>query len=483
MRKLILLIFIYYLASFEIFSQERDLKGDFGAGIGFSSSDYTPFWVRANNYGYVPVGGTYLSTGLNIYGDYLGDKTIDFSYGLNTRLIIGTEQANLLIQEAYGQAKWRNWEIFAGRKKQQFGLADSLISSGSYIWSQNALPITKVELGTTGFYYPKVFGGIFAVNMSYGHGFFSNKRSDINNFYLHQKQFYGKLFSNNSPIRLIAGFNHQVQWGGDILFDDPNNIYGINGKIPSDFNNYLYVVTGVSLGYQGDTTKNGKNDAYNRAGNHLGTIDLGAEFENEDIYILAYRQSIYEDGSLYYLSNISDGLHGLSIKLKNSNFIQRFVIEYFNSSSQGGALGSGELLGKNRGQDNYFNNGAYREGWSNRQTSIGTPFITFSTETDLTNKTDLYFDNNRVEAFYSSLYFKLNEVDIILKGSLSNSFGNYDKIFPSAKKQKSFGLKAQFPMMILGYKGSLKVDLGYDDAGWYNKPNIGGNIYFSVPLF
>ena len=39
----------------------------------------------------------------------------------------------------------------------------------------------------------------------------------------------------------------------------------------------------------------------NRVGNHLGTLDIGLEYENDKSQWSFYRQSIFEDGSLRYL--------------------------------------------------------------------------------------------------------------------------------------------------------------------------------------
>ncbi|KQS26658.1 hypothetical protein [Dyadobacter sp. Leaf189] len=53
--------------------------------------------------------------------------------------------------QAHATLRFRNWELFAGRKKRWIGLADSTLGTGSYAWSTNALPIPKVHLGTTKF--------------------------------------------------------------------------------------------------------------------------------------------------------------------------------------------------------------------------------------------------------------------------------------------------------------------------------------------
>ena len=53
-----------------------------------------------------------------------------------------------------------------------------------------------------------------------------------------------------------------------------------------------------------------------RIGNHIGSIDLGLEYEFDKTRLLIYRQNFYEGGALSQLANIQDGLNGISITNK-----------------------------------------------------------------------------------------------------------------------------------------------------------------------
>jgi hypothetical protein len=315
--------------------------------------------------------------------------------------------------------------------------------------------------------------------MSYGHGFFTNDRVDVHDFYLHQKQLYVKLGRKTSLIRLVGGFNHQVQWGGTLQFEDSANISGVNGKVATDLRSYLNGVFARLSNKEKDTLNYGRNDAFNRYGNHLGTVDIGVEVENPDVKIMAYRQSIYEDGSLYFLGNIIDGLNGISFEFKKAEVFKRAIFEYFRSTSQGG------FGGRNLTGDNYFNNEVYREGWSNRQTGIGTPFITHLNETDIRNvyKAIPYFDNNRVRVFYAALFLNAGNVDIILRGSIGTSYGNYRAELETPLIQNSLGVSVKAPVNLFGVTGFIQTRLGYDSVGWYNAPNMGGVVSLAIPLF
>lgn len=459
------------------------MEGSIGTGLILNSGPYTPFWNRAMQQGLVPSKGSTAFVDAHVHRSYEGKKRgIDLAYGADLRFNVGTAQSQFLIPQAFLNLRYRKIEFLAGRKNQVYGLVDSTLSSGSFIWSGNAMAMPKIEFSLTQYQHPKIFGGWFGFRGNYAHGWFDNQRGDVSKVFLHQKSFYGRLGRPNSRLRLYAGFNHQVQWGGTLKYADPTNVAGINGKVPSDLRNYFYVVTGISLGYQGDTTKNGKNDAYNRAGNHVGTIDIGGELDFDNFTLLGYRQSIYEDGSLYYLSNISDGLNGLSFKSKRKKGLMLLTLEYFNSASQGGALGSTENSPELRGRDNYFNNSVYREGWTYLRNSLGTPFMTLDSETDINKGESIYFDNNRVEAYYLGFKYQSENASLSFRGSIMHAFGNYGGIFPAVKKQYAASVFYERVSTILGYKGLMRVQLGGDWGAW-RKGGMGTQVYFSIPMF
>ena len=462
-------------------AQTSDTKNWLEIGTGITDGKYQPFWLRSNQYGMVPVRGSYFQTNAGYVQDYKKKGRLKFGYGANVQFLVGTDKSAVQIPELYVKSKLGIFEFWAGMRKQTFGLADSTISSGSFVWSGNALPIPKIELTVPNWFYPKK-GGFFAFKGNFAHGVFENNRTDAAHVFLHQKSFYGQFGRETSTIKLFAGFNHQVQWGGKLLYADPNNVSGIGGQVPTSFLDYIYVVTGFNLAATNDTTARGKNDAGNRVGNHLGSVDIGAEIDFGSFKVLGYRQSYYEDGSLFWLNNITDGLHGISIQSKKEGTFRKLVLEYFNSTSQGGPIGSDAPFAWQRGLDNYFNNGVYPQGWSYRSRGMGSPFITSINETDLPNTNNSYFDNNRVEAFYIASEWEIKDTKILFKGSLANAIGWYGKEFVPVKKMYSLALFAQKPMKILGYEATVKANIGYDQSEWY-KNTLGGNIGISVPLF
>jgi hypothetical protein len=334
----------------------------------------------------------------------------------------------------------------------------------------------KINLSTPNFVPLGFTKGFLSFKGNYAHGWFENDRTDVKNFYLHQKSLYFRLGKPDWKFHFYGGFNHQVQWGGELLYPDPKNQFSINGKIGSSFNDYVNVVTGRSLAGASDTTKNGSNDALNRSGNHLGTIDLGFEITTNNFSVFCYRQNIYEDGSLAYLNNITDGLNGISINIKKKSeariILHKIVLEYLNTTSQGGVGGSDNTDARLRGGDNYFNNGVYKDGWSYKQASLGTAFI--NNFSSIANNTGLFFNNNRAEAFYLGILGVINNnIHSEIRISNSKNAGIYQASFLKVKNQFSGLISLNYSPIFLEktvIKFSFAVDSGElfkDSVGFY----------------
>ncbi len=431
-----------------------------------STSGGNPFWLRSNQYGIIPLESqgmllrARIATGTATAQTSLGkptaqptpgegellefssvkkSKSLSFDYALDVVANIG--QVNrLLIPEAYAAIKWKAFELYTGRRREIVGLVDSTLSAGSFIWSGNALPLPKVQLSIPE--YTSIIGkGLISIKGSYAHGWFDN--GYVENFFLHQKTLYGRVGRSHWKVKFYGGFNHQVQWGGKpatpIIEVSPTGEDRLITKFPSGWNAYYQVVTGQSLNKDqngGALIEEGVpfNEAFNRAGNHLGTVDVGAEFMLNTGRLTVYRQSIYEDGSLFYLNNISDGLVGISYKAISEGYgVKHLTFEYLKTSNQGGRGGSGNTIPELRGQDSYFDNGLYRNGWTYNGNVIGSPFLTTTSAIKKSNLPGPLpvsalgsgIMNNRVHAFTLSMASHHQMFDGLSRVSISRNFGTY----------------------------------------------------------
>ena len=341
-------------------------------GAFVSTAPTNPFWIRSNQYGEVPLEGqvfTIRGSACKDYDSSARKKKVVFGYGV--RGVANFSKNNqLLFSEFYGKARYGAFELYAGRRKELMGLADSTIGSGSFIWSGNALPLPKLQLALVN-YTPLLKNGLIAVKGNYAHGWFGSGDS-TKNFFLHQKSLYIRVGKPAWRFKVYGGINHQVQWGGrpSVPF-----LQGRNKALVTHYGSglqaYIHVVTGISLN-QGYYTDDGgiSGEGGNRLGNHLGTADIALEYETASTKWFLYRQSIYEDGSLFVLSNISDGLLGLAIDFKKGQKgVKKIVLEFLDTSSQGGELKASNrtaFIPEFRGGDDYFNNSTYEEGWKYR---------------------------------------------------------------------------------------------------------------------
>jgi hypothetical protein len=453
-RKLLALLILPLLCDGQ--SYFKNLQKEVEAGVYLSTSGQNPFWLRSNRYGIVPLEsqgviirarvGTEQSL-LNPSNRFSKKDSLDrslnwkgFTLNYAVEAVVNVGKTNqFLLPEAYAAAKWKAFEIYAGRRREVIGLVDSTLSSGSYIWSGNALPLPKIQVSIPN-YTPILGKGLLSIKGSYAHGWFDN--GYVEKFYLHQKSLYGRIGKSHWKTKFYAGFNHQVQWGGKpaLPFTDPTTGDLIT-TYPSGWGTYLSVVTGQSLnkdGNGGNLTGVPFNEAFNRAGNHLGTIDIGADFTLNSGKLMIYRQSIYEDGSLFYLNNITDGLFGLSFKSGKTGYgINHIVFEYLKTSNQGGRVGSGSTVGQLRGGDNYFNNSLYQNAWTYQGNVIGTPFLTplSAINKDNSNRQhsdstiESYIVNNRVNAFSMSVAATRRLYQSVSRIAVSRNLGTYSNPF------------------------------------------------------
>jgi hypothetical protein len=434
---------------------------------GFGSTNgHTPFWIQANQFGTVPLLGPAGSArvGLEHYWSLSANTNRNvLRFGVGAEAVGNFSEKNnkVIFPQLHATLRYKNWELYVGRKKQWVGLADSTIGSGSYAWSGNALPLPKIYLGTTRFVSVPFTKNWISFQAFYSDGVFEKGRPITSGLKFHQKALYLRIGKADSRLKLYGGFNHQVQWGGKSKY-----LSSEGGNLPDGFSNYIHAVIG-SVGGSGDDLT--FFDSTSRIGNHLGSIDFAAEVETFGSTIFLYRQFVYEDGSLFYLTTLADGLYGARIKRKNSygaNFeITEAVAEVLYTKDQGGdvfIIGNG----KYRGHDNYFNNQQVRDGWSYYDRTIGTPFIPPTSQTNWKwpNYADNFTSNNRVLLYHLGLKGTLfRKVQWQTKLSYSSNSGTYLERFKGSPNQFSGLIAVQTKVNVLGgmtLKGAYAADIG-----------------------
>ena len=94
------------LLSFGLLAQERTYASAFSMGGGYTSGTYTPFWLRANQFGEVPTWESYWNAGLLAKMDYRKGRRADWGMGVSARVNLAETKSEFLLQEAYIKGKF-----------------------------------------------------------------------------------------------------------------------------------------------------------------------------------------------------------------------------------------------------------------------------------------------------------------------------------------------------------------------------------------
>lgn len=426
-------IAVLLMGSNQTYAQDPAIKYELEAQAIGASKDVVPFWMRANQFGAVPLSGASGGFIGRAYKDYQteDEKLFDWGFGFEARANVG-KNSNAQVIAAFAKVKLAMFQLKAGRSKDVMGLnGDTLLSSGNFSVSGNALGVPKVELSIPEYYRVPILGGLFSAKGNFVHGWLGRTKilneisptstityiinDTIPKTYFHQKSLYIRLGMENWRLNLYGGFNHQVFWGNE------QAAYGPNFELsPSE--TFYHVVIGKAYGNTGVPTS--------KIGNQLGSIDLGASYDFDALRVMIYRQSFYDVGALSKLANINDGLNGISFENKNygereSGFVwKKLLFEFFYSKDQAGYPWSKFTKS---GDEDYYNNFYYVKGWSYEQQGIGNPLITPRSEarSGQAIKDAEYFINNRVVALHAGFIGSLNSWTFMTKLTYSKNYGTF----------------------------------------------------------
>lgn len=427
-----------------------------------TTNDNVPFWMRSNQYGSIPLDGLSVSLIGHVSRDYDSarrKKLLDWGAGFEGRANVG-KSSELLLIEGYVKARFSIFELKAGRSKDIMGLlVDSTLSSGAFSISGNALGIPKVQIGIPEYYSIPILGKMLAFKGNYVHGwlgtipldkYISPIKVKEAETYFHQKSFYGRFGKPGWKLKIYGGFNHQVFWGSEQKYQGPT--YKL-----STTETYKYIVLGKAFG--------AKNIGSSKIGNHLGSIDIGFEYDFKNIKLQVFRQHFYDVGALYYLANIKDGLNGVKIENKRNNTEgfnwKKIVLEVFYSKSQGGEPDSKRTPS---GDEDYYNSFTYNQGWSYEGLGLGNPFITAKryAQSNLPTKYYQYFSNNRVVALHTGFQGNINAINFLTKLSYSKNYGTWASSefgYSGGNGIRYKGPPPYFPEAVNQFSGYLEANM------------------------
>lgn len=447
------------LFSFPAFSREqRDTINYFiESGAVVSSGKSTPFWLISNNYGTIASNSPNIWARAGVSGRTGINKTFSLVYGAD---IIDrySGKNEFILQQGYAGIGIGQFTLKAGRYEEEFGNQDQNLSSGGMIWSGNTRPIPQISFATSGYIPVPLTKDFVEFKGGISHGWFEDNQynSDV---WLHHKYMYLR-FGGHRRVHIEYGLQHFAQWGGK----SSNPEYG---ELPDNLNAFIKVFLGQGGGDDGPAP-----ETLNVIGNHIGSHNLALDFKVNSLSMKFYWQTIFEDGSGLSLRNIKDGLWGFKISPESWKYISGLLIEYVNSTDQSGRFhdhyvdGVSVIVG---GNDDYFNHGIYREGWTYNRMTIGTPLI--SSPALVTSSTGEYLINNRITAFHFGMEGGIKNVEYKALYTFSKNYGTNFYPFPGKKCQHSVLFKSTINNLFPG-NTSLSAAIAFDAGNLYSN-NIG----------
>ncbi len=256
----------------------------------------TPFWLISNQQGKIPTDQNMASFGMSAFAQPDTGKVFDFHYSAELYGRQGNS-GDLWLHQLYAGITYKDVvEFRAGLWEETIGMRETLLSSGSIIWSGNARPMPKIQIGTPGYIDVPFTRGYAEGSLLIAHGWFIDDRygSDV---LMHHKNAYLRI-GGKLPVNLHYGFNHYAQWGGSVP--------GRDLPFPSDFRTFLRVFANRAGDPDDPATPPGW--AQNKYGNSLGSRNYGIDIKLNRLETGAYHQDVFDDGSGMRRRNFPDGL-------------------------------------------------------------------------------------------------------------------------------------------------------------------------------
>ena len=374
-----------------------------------SSGKYAPFWLHHNMNGDVSMSPYSGNLNAGIYKEAKHDERwwdYDFAVQLTGRVEYpksGTGYFNQL----YAHVRLFVFDITAGIKPMIYETQDTALTMGSFVFSGNSQPLPHITVGIDRYTpFPGCYG-YFEIKGGLTHAWLPDKVY-IQNCLLHHK-FAGLRFGGKLPVNFSYEFHHAAQWGGT------SPVYG---ELGNDFRSFA----NVFLAHGGGVMRN---DIVNAQGNHIGSQQLMLTGKGKGWEIDVYWQNFFEDNFAFIGDgqNIADGLWGVSMKQTHWPFIQGVTYEFLNTTDQSGPWHDRDGLCF-AGNDTYYQNSVYQNGWNYFYRSMGTPFIT----SPLYNEDGtVHTLNSRVRVHHVGVRGDIYGFMYRIKASYARNYGNDNK--------------------------------------------------------
>ena len=495
MKRILLSALAVAACTFMSSGQTCDLSWDVSLNAAGATTESLPFWAVTNKNGLVPPShGAFMTAGTDFrYGSRPG---VDVYAGLKltgsvqpssmSRIItapviegFGTEAASGsasrwrgMVNQLYAGVGWKMLRLDIGMRDRETEYGGLSLTGGDIVWTGNARAMPGYNLQVSYFDIPGT-RGIFSVKANYADYKLLDDRY-VDGVLLHNKSLFFK-FRLARRLHLQLGLEQWSMWGG---------VSPVHGPQPQSFKDYLRVVCGLSGG--ADATQS---DQINVLGDHRGRELIQLDWTADDFTVTFAHDIPFDDSSGMGFQNFPDGVNTLSFSFNDKDkWISDILYEFVYTKWQSGPYHDtsdappkeGEewhILG---GRDNYFNNGAYKSGWTYYGMTAGLPLFT-PMPADGDGVT-MGVCNNRVVAHHIGIAGKIvRKIPYRFKATYSENYGNYSQtldIFGKALRQVSLALEVDIPAF--SDKWPLAVSVGaYGDVGELYRDSFGLTLRLS----
>lgn len=355
--KYLLLIYLFFFIYPSVLLSQQSISDiNIINGISVSSNlkglqNDLPFWLHSNKNGSIDKNSANITNYITLSGNLYNKNNL--SIDLETKLLnrLANTSSNHF-EVGYIKLQLHDYEIIAGRFYDPLTVKENHLSIGSFMYSNNTLPIPKIAIKTKEYISIPNTNDIVRYSGLFAHGWFNSNRY-IQNVYLHEKYFY--LNIKYAFFDAKAGIVHNVQWGG----------YRNTFKLPSDLRTYFEVILA-----KGSSSRNAPpGEDTNVVGNSIGAYDfnLGLIFNKFDLSV--YRIFYLEDKVSARFRSPWDGMWGVVLKPKSSSLFKNIIYEHINTKKMD------SFDWEPRGTANYYNHAIYVTGWTYNNRVIGNPLI------------------------------------------------------------------------------------------------------------
>lgn len=404
-----------------------------------ANNDKLPLWLYANKRGKIDQNNNFLNfSEISIWNTrlYENENRIQWNWGGNILYAFANENY-FQLNQAYLSIEFKGWQLKGGLFYDPELYAGLSSTNGNLLRSGNARPYPNLHFYTPE-YKPLAFIAKWLFfKFEYDEGLLNDNRY-VENTHLHHKSIYF-LVNSKQNWSIELGLEHFLMWGG--TSKNPEI-----GSFPSDFGQYFRYVFKLSV-----SSDFPEYDQQNAAGNHIGTYQFTFTKHLELLDYSLYLSHPIETRKGLEWQNWPDNLLGIHVNFKDkSHLINNIVYEFINTKHQNLTNSllddDDDQLWEREFYEDYFNNIAYKSGYTYKQMVLGAPlFLNLLEKSDDYGNTWYAMESNRFMAHHVGMsgHF-LNKIRWKGLCTYMEHLGTFHDAFEFKHKQISALLNLQY---------------------------------------